>query len=215
MSHAPTRGPSRPGRRSSPSGHRARPGESRRRPAPRRKEPVGAFPARFFVSLCSNAGFTVRINAHQIPLFEDGRQPWGECKCIGGTCIYPYPFGLITQRALDQLVATDAPRASSGKTQCLCVGVREAPGTPTVAAERADHRPAEAKTPIPFGAGAVDALPGRSARATRALPGAIAQRPRRGACLPRRGRQLTGGGLLDAGCAGAVVCEGQALGGNT
>ena len=149
MSHAPTRGPSRPGRRSSPSGHRARPGESRRRPAPRRKEPVGAFPARFFVSLCSNAGFTVRINAHQIPLFEDGRQPWGECKCIGGTCIYPYPFGLITQRALDQLVATDAPRASSGKTQCLCVGVREAPGTPTVAAERADHRPAEAKTGPP------------------------------------------------------------------
>ena len=142
-----------------------------------------------------------------------------KCKYIGGMRTYPLPF--VTQRALDQIswhaAAPRSARSARGpeKGSTLQGVPGKLPELPQWQRSVLTTGPPRPKSSFPFGAGAVDALPGRSARATRALPGAIAQRPRRGACLPRRGRQLTGGGLLDAGSAGAVVCEGQALGGNT
>ena len=123
------------------------------------------------------------------------------------------PKGPLTNRYWQE--ARCARRAAKRVRQRCTRSSRKPPELPQWQRSVLTTGPPRPKPSFPFGAGAVDALPGRSARATRALPGAIAQRPRRGACLPRRGRQLTGGGLLDAGSAGAVVCEGQALGGNT
>ena len=75
----------------------------------------------------------------------------GSVSALVGHVYIRIPLG--SQRALDQsLLARGALRAPCGKTctAALYQEFQEAPRTPTVAAERADHRPAEAKTFIPL-----------------------------------------------------------------